>query len=42
LAFIFLFEDIYALKRQLKPEKTANSMKRKPELLLCNEMNELA
>jgi hypothetical protein len=27
----FLFEDINALKRQLKPEKTASSKKRKEE-----------
>jgi hypothetical protein len=31
LAFIFLFEEINALKRQLKPEKTASSKKRKEE-----------
>jgi hypothetical protein len=28
LAFLFLFEEIKALKRQLKPEKTASSKKR--------------
>jgi hypothetical protein len=27
LAFLFLFEEINALKRQLKPEKTASSKK---------------
>jgi hypothetical protein len=27
LAFIFLFEEMNALKRQLKPEKTASSSK---------------
>jgi hypothetical protein len=34
LTYIFLFEEINALKRQLKPEKTANS-KKKAEYLLC-------
>jgi hypothetical protein len=29
LAFLVLFEEINALKRQLKPEKTASSKKRK-------------
>jgi hypothetical protein len=31
LAFLVLFEEINALKRQLKPEKTASSKKRKAE-----------
>jgi hypothetical protein len=30
----FLFEEINALKRQLKPEKTASSKKRKVESIL--------
>jgi hypothetical protein len=30
----FLFEEINALKRQLKPEKTASSKKRKAESIL--------
>jgi hypothetical protein len=34
LAFLFLFEDINALKRQLKPENTASSKKRKAESIL--------
>jgi hypothetical protein len=36
LAFLFLFEEINALKRQLKPEKIASSKKRtrKPESIL--------
>jgi hypothetical protein len=34
LAFLFLFEEINALKRQLKPEKTASSKKRKAESIL--------
>jgi hypothetical protein len=28
LAFLFLFEEIHALKRQVKPEKTASSKKK--------------
>jgi hypothetical protein len=32
----FLFEEINALKRQLKPEKTATSKKRKAESILCS------
>jgi hypothetical protein len=41
LAFLFLFEEINALKRQLelKPEKTANSKKRKAESILSTEIN---
>jgi hypothetical protein len=35
----FLFEEINALKRQLKPEKTANSKKRKAESILSTEIN---
>jgi hypothetical protein len=31
LAFLFLFEEINALKRQLKPEKTASSKKSNKE-----------
>jgi hypothetical protein len=42
LAFLFLFEEINAPKRQLKPEKTAQSKKKKErtESLLSNEFNE--
>jgi hypothetical protein len=35
----FLFEEIHALKRQLKPEKTASSKKRKAESILSTEIN---
>jgi hypothetical protein len=37
LAFLFLFEEINALKRQLKPEKPASSKKRtkKAESIFC-------
>jgi hypothetical protein len=35
----FLFEEINALKRQLKPDKTASSKKRKAESLLSIEIN---
>jgi hypothetical protein len=37
----FLFEEIYELKRQLKPEKTASSKKRtrKAESILSTEIN---
>jgi hypothetical protein len=35
----FLFEEINAPKRQLKPEKTASSKKRKAESILCTEIN---
>jgi hypothetical protein len=34
LAFLVLFEEIDALKRQLKPEKTTSHKKRKAESLL--------
>jgi hypothetical protein len=34
LAFLVLFEEINALKRQLKPEMTASSKKRKDEFIL--------
>jgi hypothetical protein len=36
----FLFEDVNALKRQMKPEKTANSKRRKPESILSTEIIE--
>jgi hypothetical protein len=39
LWLILLFEEINALKRQLKPEKTASSKKRMAEYILCNEIN---
>jgi hypothetical protein len=39
LSFLFLFEEINALKSQLKPEKTASSKKRKAESILSNEIN---
>jgi hypothetical protein len=35
----FIFKEINALKRQLKPEETASSKKRKVESILSNEMN---
>jgi hypothetical protein len=35
----FLFEEINALKRQLKPEKTASSKKRKAESIISTEIN---
>jgi fatty acid-binding protein DegV len=35
----FLFEEINALKRQLKPEKTASSKNRKVESILSTEFN---
>jgi hypothetical protein len=35
----FLFEEINALKRQLKPEKTASSKKRNAESILSTEIN---
>jgi hypothetical protein len=35
----FLFEEINGLKRQLKPEKTASSKKRKAESILSTEIN---
>jgi hypothetical protein len=34
LAFLFLFEEINSLKRQLKPEKTSSNKKRKAESIL--------
>jgi hypothetical protein len=37
----FLLEEINAFKRQLKPEKTASSKKRKIEYLLSTEINVL-
>jgi hypothetical protein len=39
LAFLCLFEEIDALKRQLNPEKTAKSKKRKAESILSTEIN---
>jgi hypothetical protein len=39
LAFLVLFEEINALKMQLKPENTASSKKRKAEFLLFTEIN---
>jgi hypothetical protein len=35
----FLFEEIDALKKQLKPEKTASSKKRKAESILSTDIN---
>jgi hypothetical protein len=35
----FLFEEVNALKRQLKPEKTANSKKTKAESILSTEIS---
>jgi hypothetical protein len=35
----FLFGEVNALKRQLKPEKTASSKKRKAESILSTEIN---
>jgi hypothetical protein len=35
----FLFEEINALKRQMNPEKTASSKKRKAESILSTEIN---
>jgi hypothetical protein len=40
LVFLFLFEEIDALKRQWNPEKTASSKKRKAESILSTEINE--
>jgi hypothetical protein len=37
----FLFGEINALKRYLKPEKTASSKKRKAESFFFNEINEV-
>jgi hypothetical protein len=39
LSFSFLFEEINALKRQLNPEKTLISKKRKDESILSTEIN---
>jgi hypothetical protein len=39
LDFLFLFEEINALKRQLKPEKLASSKKRKAESILSTKIN---
>jgi hypothetical protein len=39
LAFLLLFEEIDELKRQLKPEMTASSKKRKTESILSTEIN---
>jgi hypothetical protein len=36
---VFLFEKINAVKRQLKPEKTVSSKKRKAESILSTEIN---
>jgi hypothetical protein len=41
LAISFIFEEINALKRQLKPEKTASSKKKKAESFLSTEINEV-
>jgi ribosomal protein S15P/S13E len=38
-SFAFLFEEINALKRHLKPEKTTSSKKKKPESILSTEIN---
>jgi hypothetical protein len=38
-SLVFLFEEVNALKRQWKPEKTASSKKRKAESILCTEIN---
>jgi hypothetical protein len=40
LTFLVLFEEINALKRQLKPEKTISSKKRKSESILSTENNQ--
>jgi hypothetical protein len=39
MTFLIHFEEINALKRQWKPEKTASSKKRKAESLLYTEIN---
>jgi hypothetical protein len=36
----FFFQEINALKRQLKPKKTASSKKRKAESILSTEINQ--
>jgi hypothetical protein len=38
-SLVFLFEEIDALKRHLKPEKTASSKKKKPESILSTEIS---
>jgi hypothetical protein len=38
LDFLFPFEEINALKRRLKPEKTASSKKRNAESLLSTKI----
>jgi hypothetical protein len=38
-SLVFFFEEINALKRQLKPEKTASSKKRKAESILSTEID---
>jgi hypothetical protein len=42
LAFLCLFEEINAIKRQLqlKPEKTASNKKRKAQTMLSAEINQ--
>jgi hypothetical protein len=40
LTFLVLFEEINALKRQLKPEKTTSSKKRKAASILSTESNQ--
>jgi hypothetical protein len=39
LVSYFFFEEINALKRHLKPEKTASSKKRKAEFILSSEID---
>jgi hypothetical protein len=39
LAFLFVFEEINALTRQLNPEKTSSSKKKKTESLLPSEID---
>jgi hypothetical protein len=39
LTFLVLFEEVNALKRRLKPEKTVSSKKRKAESILSTEVN---
>jgi hypothetical protein len=39
VAFLFLFKEINALKRKLKPEKTASIKKRKAESILSTDIN---
>jgi hypothetical protein len=40
LDFLFLLGEINALKRRLKPEKTASMKKRKAESILSTEIND--